>query len=177
MGGMKDYPVWEVYDLYRDCRLNTKYWSKKLIRSHRFNLAFEYLIMVTAPGSAVAGLFFWQTSPGAVIWKVLIAITALLSIAKPLLKLSDRVANLQGIVTQYRSLDHQLEQLSNDIRRDECYSVAMVSTFKNIARQEEKVSVSEPIEDIDSKLQKACFDQVNRELPEENFYIPTKSSI
>ena len=174
MSKLKHHPVWEVYDLHRDCRLNAKYWSKKLIRIRRFNLAFEYLIMMTAPGSAVAGVFFWQTSIGEVIWKALITITALLSIAKPLLKLSDRVANLQGVVIQYRSLDHQLDQLRNNIRRDACYSQAMISTFKNVATQVEKLSESEPIEDINSKLQKACFDQVNKEMPDKSFYIPSK---
>ena len=174
MDNLKEHPVWEVYDSYRDCRLNVKYWSKKYIIIHRVNLLFEYLIMVAAPGSAVAGLFFWQTALGAIIWKILIAITALLSIAKPLLKLSDKVANLHGIVMQYRSLDYQLEQLCNDIRRDDCYSPAMVYIFKSFISQVDKISVSEPIEEINIKLQKACFEQVNKELPKENFYIPSK---
>jgi len=161
MGKLKDHPVWEVYDLHKDCRLNVKYWSKKLVRAHRINLAMEYLILLSAPGSAVAGLVFWQTANGKVIWTVLTTLTALVCIGKPLWKLSDKVANLQGIVTQYRSFDNQLGQLENDIRREDCYSPAMISTFKSLARQVDKVSESEPIEDINSKLQKACFDQVN----------------
>lgn len=168
----REHPVWEVYDLQRDCRLNVKYWSKKLVKIRRINLVLEYLIIATASGSAVAVLPFWQSAQGRVIWQWLTVITAFLCIAKPLLKLSDKVANLQGIVTQYRTLDSQLEQLENNIRRLKEYSQVMVSTFQSIAGQVDKITVLEPIEEIDTKLQKACFEQVNRELPEYSFYLP-----
>jgi hypothetical protein len=133
----------------------------------------EYLISLSAPGSAVAGLVFWKTANGKAIWTILTAITALIGIGKPLLKLSDKVANLQGIVTHYRSLDNQLKELGDDIRREKEYSPAMVSTFKSIARQTDRISALEPIEEISTNLQKSCFEQVNRELPETEFYVPS----
>jgi len=176
MGKIKEHPVWEVYDLHRDCRLNVKYWSKKLVRVRRINLAMEYLILLTAPGSAVAGLVFWETANGKTVWMILTTLTALIGIGKPLLKLSDKVADIQGIVTHYRSLDNQLKEIGNDIRRENEYSPAMVSTFKSIARQTDRISASEPIEEIDANLQKSCFEQVNIELPDTIFYVPSNQN-
>jgi len=168
----REHPVWEVYDLQRDCRLNVKYWSKKLVKIRRINSVLEYFTLVTASGSAVAVLPIWQNVHGRVIWQGLTVITASLCIAKPLLKLSDKVANLQDIVTQYRTLDSQLEQLGNNIRRLNEYSQVMVSNFQIIVGQVDKIIPLEPIEVTDTKLQKECFEQVNRELPEDSFYLP-----
>jgi hypothetical protein len=132
----------------------------------------EYLIMVTAPGSAVAGLVFWETDYGKVVWTILATMAAFISLGKPLLKLSDRMANLQNIITHYKSLDNQLEELGNDIKRENNYTTIMVSTFKSVERHIDKITALEPIEKIDNDLQQLCFEQAKNELPETKFYIP-----
>src|SRR5947207_263262 len=104
----KEHPVWEVYDLHRTCRLNSKYWARKLVDLRRLNFVAEYLVMATASGSAVSGIVFWTTTVGKTLWTILAAITAMVSIAKPLLKLSDRIENLQKVVTGYHSIEFQL---------------------------------------------------------------------
>jgi hypothetical protein len=132
----------------------------------------EYLVMVTAPGSAVTGLVFWKTDYGKVVWTILITLTALVSLGKPFLKLSDRMANLQNIITHYKSLANQLEELGNDIRRENNYTPLMVSTFKSVERHLDRITALEPIEEIDTDLQQLCFERVNNELPEAKFHVP-----
>ena len=45
MANNAKHPVWSVYDLYRDARLNVKYYSTKLHRLSEFNLFLEILIL------------------------------------------------------------------------------------------------------------------------------------
>lgn len=130
--------------------------------------------MATAPSSAIAGFVFWSTTYGKTAWSILITITAALAVAKPLLKLSDGLDKLQKVVTQYKSVEYQIEALGNDIRREDEYSYTMVNTYKNLADQIREISDDEPIESTDQDLRKSCYEEVNEELPLTYFYEPSK---
>lgn len=168
------HPIWEVYDLFRTSRFNVKYWSEKLVRLRRQNFCIEYGLMATAPGSALAGLVFWSTTSGKVVWTILTSVTALLAIAKPLLKLSDRLTQLQKVVTHYRLVDCQLEALTNDIRREGRYSGDLVAVFKSLQAQVSEISKYEPFDSVDEKLRWSLYEEVNNELPMTSFQEPSK---
>lgn len=172
MATPKDHPVWEVYDLQRTCRLNKKYWSEKLAKVKRLNFAMEYLLMATAPGSAISGLVFWKTDSWGVVWSILMGVTAIISVAKPLLKLSEKIENLNKVIAGYRASEFEFEQLANDIRREAEYSTMSVKTFKRLQKGIGEISKEEPIEKTDEDLRKCCFETVKKELPENSFYIP-----
>jgi biopolymer transport protein ExbB/TolQ len=138
----------------------------------RWNFGIEYMLMATAPGSVATGLFFWKTDAGKLIWAVLSGITALVSLAKPLLKLSKRIENLQNLITYYRSAESQLEELANDIRRDDKYTEASVRSFKAAEKQFRKAEEMQPHERIDEKLRQKYFLLVKQELPESGFHFP-----
>jgi len=169
-----DHPVWEVYDLWRTCRLNVKYWSARMLRIRQQEFFLEYALMATAPSSAVAGLVFWKTQWGGVVWTVLTTMTAFLAIAKPLLRLSDRLAQLQRVVTRYRMIECQLEALANDIRRENRYSDESVTAFKRLETQVSEVSKDEPVERFNERLRQSLYDEVNRELPLASFCEPSE---
>ena len=169
-----DHPVWEVYDLLRTCRLNVKYWSARVLRLRRQNFWLEYGLMATAPGSAVAGLVFWSTSYGKGVWAVLTTVAAFLAVAKPLLRLSDRLSQLQNVVVKYRLIDCRLEALTNDIRREDRYSGDLVASFKNLRAQVAETSKDEPVENIDDGLRRTFYEEVKDELPATFFYEPSK---
>jgi hypothetical protein len=174
MPEIKEHPVWEVYDLQRNCRLNIKYWTKRLARYRKWNFLMEYSMFVTAPGSAVAGFFFWQAAFGKFVWGILAFLTALLGAAKPLLKLSERIETLQKVVIGYRGIEFQLEALGTDIRREDCYSNDKVSAFKRLQSQIQEITKDEPLEEVDEALRREYFEAVKQELPEAAFHIPTK---
>lgn len=174
MVNKRNHPVWEVYDLHRTCRLNVKYWSAKLVSLRRKNFCLEYILMATAPSSAIAGLVFWNTTYGKSAWSILICVTAIIAVAKPLLKLSDKLEKLQKVVTLYKSVEFQVEALENDIQREDEYSTTMVNTYKNLANQVGEISKDEPTESIDQDLRKSCYKEVNEELPFTHFYEPSK---
>jgi hypothetical protein len=174
MPNAREHAAWEVYDLQRTCRLNVKYWTRKLVIRRKWNFWIEYSMLVTAPGSAVVGFVFWKTNSGEVLWTILSVLTAFLGVAKPLLKLSDHIETLQKVVTGYRAIEFQLEALGSDIRREDSYSSEMVSTFKRLQSQIQEVSKDEPVEDLDDALRRDCFETVKTELPETVFHIPRK---
>jgi len=174
MGNKRNHPVWEVYDLHRTCRLNVKYWSAKLVGLRRKNFCLEYILMATAPSSAIAGLVFWNTTYGKTAWSILICVTAIIAVAKPLLKLSDKLGKLQKVVTLYKSVEFQVESLENDIKRYDEYSTIMVNTYKNLANQVCEISKDEPIESVDQDLRNSFYMEVNKELPVTHFREPSK---
>ena len=129
-------------------------------------------MLVTAPGSAVAGFVFWKTNSGEIVWTALTVLTAFLGIAKPLLRLSEQIEARQKVVIGYRAIEFQLEELHNDIRRENSYSPEMVQTFKRLQKLIQEVSRDEPIEEVNENLRRECFETVKRELPESSFHIP-----
>ena len=170
----KSHPVWEVYNLQKNCRLNVKYWTAKVTPLKKFNFWMEYLLLATAPSSAVAGLVYWQTTGGKFVWMVLTTVTALLGIAKPLLGLTKKIEDLQKLVLGYRSIESMVQELSNDIKSQDAYSPALRHNFKGFERQYDKVKAEEPVELVNKKLQEAFYAEVMEELPDAAQYIPLK---
>jgi hypothetical protein len=132
-------------------------------------------MMITAPSSAVTGLAFWTTNEGGKFaWTILTAITAFVSLAKPLLKLSVQVENLQKIVLGYRSVESQIKELESDIIAEDEYKPSMVKIFKSLQQQINVIANTEPIYGDDKNLRNQCFESVNQELPKLSFHIPSK---
>jgi len=90
----EDHPVWEVYDLYRTARLNVKYYSELLHRTEIKNFLLDLILLCSAPTSAVAGLWFWETEIGHEVWKYFGVIAAFAAVLKPLfVKLHPKVTH------------------------------------------------------------------------------------
>lgn len=132
----------------------------------------EYAIRATAPGSAISAFVYWQTDHGAVLWGILTAATACLTVAKPILNLTDRIATLVSIVTTYGVLDSQLKELQQDIARAGAYDVSMIARYKDIHREVAQTCKMEPVEEVDKEIQRTCFEDVKLELPESSFFLP-----
>jgi hypothetical protein len=90
----EDHPVWTVYDKLRTACLNVKYYSRRLRSLERWNFALEFLLSATAPSSAIAALFFWNTEYGQTAWKYLAIVAAITAVAKPLLNLAKRIKRI-----------------------------------------------------------------------------------
>ncbi len=97
-------PVWTVYDKLRTARLNVKYYSRRLEQIERENFWIELILLVTAPTSAIAGLWFWNTEYGSLAWKYLGVIAAVAAILKPLLALTKKIKDFESVVGGYRTL-------------------------------------------------------------------------
>lgn len=78
----KQHLIWEVYDNYRTTRLNVKYYSARLDRFVKWNMAFEIAVAISAPGSVISGLWFLKTANGLVAWQCIAACTAVIGFLK-----------------------------------------------------------------------------------------------
>ena len=167
-----DHPVWEIYDQYRTTKLNIKYRSRILLNLKRWSKFFDISLAITAPTSAIAAIGFWSTKFGFYVWQILISITALLAFIKPFLSLTEKIELNEELLVAERSLEIDLYKIIILIKEKMCYDTIIQDKFlesldkiKDIIQKDKEVKVNE-------KLREKFFEEVNRELPNEFFYIP-----
>ena len=165
-------PVWPVYDRLRSARLSVKYYSCKLQQAERLNFWFELILLATAPGSAIAGLWFWSSDSGQIFWQVLAIPAALAALLKPLLQLTKRIKDYEGVLSGYRVLDFDLMELKIAIEQKKKYDAPLQAEFKRALQRERTLIAKAPDSKEDARVRAACQLEVNRELPSENFFLP-----
>lgn len=171
-----NHPVWDVYDQLRTARLNVKYYSALLSRARRWNLSMEFTLAVAAPGSAVAGLWFWDTGVGNTIWKYLAVLTAVVAVAKPLLKTTDRIRQIEKVLLGYRAQEHDLQTLTILIRQDTVYGPRHRALFEETLKRRRVLVRDSPETIVNQKLRRSCQQEVEMELPADSFYVPSSIS-
>lgn len=171
MSTKANHPVWDVYDEYRTARFNVHYHQRKFVRLRRNNLIIE-LVLALSVSSGVAGLWLWETAVGGAIWKGLTTLAAFLAVIKPLIKLSDQLQKRSEVLTKWRLLDDGLQQLTLEISQYREYNEKMRDSLFRLMKTKSTIIKEEPIEDIDEELRKICFEQVNKELPADSFFVP-----
>ena len=172
MKDLSHHPVWDIYDEFRTARLNVKYYAALLRKYQQLNFWLELTLAISAPTSAVAGLWFWQTEVGTVIWHIFGAIAAVVAVAKPLLGISDKLARLEAILGGYKSLDYDFHYLTIRIKQEQKYDEAMQQDFYDLLRKEGELIKMSKIEADNKKLSNICQQEVLDELPVDSFFIP-----
>lgn len=166
-----EHPVWDVYDEFRTARFNVRYYERKLTCLQRKNYLVE-LVLALSVSSGVAGLWMWETAVGGIIWKALVTAAAFLAVVKPLAKLADQVQRKSEVLAGWRLLDYGLRKLTVQISQYMKYNDEMRNRFLSLMDTKAVIVQAEPLESIDERLRRRCFDQVNKELPSENFFVP-----
>ena len=167
-----EHPVWDVYNLLRTARLNVKYYSARLHSLRRCNFLIEIVLAITAPSSAIAGLWFWKYPLGQLTWKYFAIIAAICAIIKPFLKLVDRLQKFEETLTGYRTLDNDLQAIIIEIKQKKTYSEKLKKEFNKAFERKKAISTKEPEINIKTKLREICEAEVIKELPVSSFFIP-----
>jgi hypothetical protein len=168
-------PVWTVYNKLRTARLNVKYYCRRLETAERTNFTIELLLLITAPTSAIAGLWFWNTDYGRITWKCLGIAAAVAALLKPLLALTKKIKDFESVVAGYRTLEYDLREIQDLIVQRGKYDASLQGDFKK-ALQREKALVGRTPETRENSAVKAeCEAEVRRELPDDSFFVPEKS--
>jgi hypothetical protein len=161
----------QIYDEYRVMLLNKKYYAARLTKTKRYNFVMEFLIAVGATGSGVAGLAVWKTDYGAGVWAGLSTASILLAIAKPLLKLTDRIENYGKLYGEYARAFQNLEMLVRDLQVYKLLSDDRIKTFIQIrSRTAELVALDDT--DPNPQLVAALQAQVNAEIDVSRLWLP-----
>ncbi|NQS90561.1 hypothetical protein HQ584_12325 [Patescibacteria group bacterium] len=174
MGKSSSHPAWNVYDLYRTARLNVKYYSARLTYLERLNFVMELILLISAPSSAVAGLFFWDTPIGSKIWKILGIIAAVVAVSKPLLKLTEKIKQFEETITGYQILEHDLSVIKISIEEKQSYDKSLQKEFKKALERKRVLVTKCPEHREYKKLKNRCTLEVSQELPVDIFFIPKR---
>jgi hypothetical protein len=132
----------------------------------------EMLIATGATSSGVAGLSLWQRDYGQLIWGFISGISVLLAIAKPLLKLTERVEIYAKLYGEYTVAYVKMKRLVDDMQVDRTISTARMKSFDDIRdRAAELASLKDPAPkpEFVRKLQY----QVNEEIKINLLWVPT----
>lgn len=164
--------MWAVYDLLRTARLNTKYYSASIDALKKRQFWLDLLLAVSAPSSAVAGLWFWEHPTGEIAWKILAVMTAVIAVVKPLLQYGPTVQAMEEVLSGYRALDHDLYSLQLDIQREGSYTSELQGRFKEALARKGVLVGRELEHQEDKKLKRQLEMEVREELPAEGFFIP-----
>lgn len=166
-------PVWDVYDLLRTVNLNVKYYSARLERLTRLNFFIELILAIAVPTSAVGLWWVWDTSVGKPIWQSILGVSALVAVAKPLLKLTDTIRKYEVTLKGYRELDHRLRKIRIQINQDRAYNEKHRKMFEEVFDREGELDKESPETRQNMKLTDKLSQEVDDELPVDSFYIPS----
>lgn len=169
---MNEHPVWSVYDRLRSARLSVKYYSCKLKQIERANFWLEFILLATAPTSAIAGLWFWNTEGGHLAWKCLAIPAAVAAVVKPLLHLPKRMKDYEAVLSGYRILEYDLMEIKIGIEQKKRYDTSLQADFRRAQQRERTLVGKTPDAQEDAKVKSLCQTQVLKELPAESFFVP-----
>jgi hypothetical protein len=169
-------PVWNVYDLYRTARLNAKYYSALLHQAENRNFWLEFILLCTAPTSAVAGLWFWDTELGKNVWQYLGVVAALAAVLKPLLSLPKKMKGYESLVSGYKMLEHDLHEIQISITEKKKYDKTAQTDFKKALKRKGVLVGKETDAKENKKLKQRCEKEIISELPSSSFYIPKEEN-
>jgi hypothetical protein len=172
MKSREDHPVWTVYDKLRSARLNVKYYGARLHRIERQNFTLECILLATAPSSAIAGLWFWNTEIGKPIWQYLGVLAAIAAVVKPLLTLTKRIKDYEAVLQGYRTLEYDLMEIKTLVEQKGKYDQPLQSELKKALQREKMLVAKTPETREDKKTKQVCQQEVLRELPPESFLVP-----
>ena len=168
----EDHPVWTVYDRLRSARLSAKYYGRRLQSYERQNFALELILLASAPTSAIAGLWFWKQDIGQTVWQWMGVIAAIAAVLKPLLGLTKKIKEFEGMFVGYRTLEYDLMEIRTSVEQKKKFDAALQADLKK-AIQRERALISKVPEPTENKaVRQICQSEVLRELPPEAFYVP-----
>jgi hypothetical protein len=166
------HPVYEAYDLLRRAALNRAYYSKRLSSAKKRYRWYEICLAIMAPSSGIAGLSIIDTEVGRAIWGLTTLAASLLAIAKPFLRMSDRVESYESAATSYRSLEWELSELRAEIVQAGVFDERMKEWLRHIRRRIGRVAETEPIEDPDEDFINFLYGKINAQYPANSLFVP-----
>lgn len=169
-----NHPVWNIYDQLKTARLNVLYYEEKLCSSETTQMWMQIILAATVPSSAIAGFKVWDFWIGEYAWEFLIYFSSLIAFIQPFLGLPKKSKKYDELVTGYKILFYDLQDIRQKIEEDQAYTNTHKKLFKAAKDRRKKLEVQETGIKVDKKLRKKCQDAVSVELPGKQFYIPNE---
>ena len=162
----------QVYELYRSALLNQKYYGRRLRCYRGWNKGLE-IILAIGTSTLIGSLAIWQTLSVDAYWQAFAAAMALLVIVKPILNLAKEVEKYTRLFTVHTELFYELKNLVWNIQIQKGITEEISHQYSRLrARYDALARDDDPVPS--ERLRKKLFDDVNRELPPDRFWVPNK---
>ncbi|NQU28148.1 MAG: hypothetical protein HQ528_07670 [Candidatus Marinimicrobia bacterium] len=168
----KNHPVWTIYDEYRTARLNVKYYSALLYKAENKITWINRFLLVTAPGSIVAGLWFWDFTIGQITWKIFGVIAAFLVTIQPTFNFTSKIKKYECKRYGYQELHNELDLIVIQIATNKKYTENLKNEFHQIMSNKSGLKGYDDGRNENKRIKKRCTSEVKRELPTRSFFIP-----
>jgi hypothetical protein len=119
-----------IYNAYRDTELNRKYYGYRLHRYQTWNQVMEIAIAIGG-ASSVLSWQVWTSDAGKVALPIILAVSALLAIAKPILGLGKQIERCSKLFAGYTAVYHDLDELVSQIQVDREVAPAGEKTLRS----------------------------------------------
>lgn len=160
----------QIYAVYRDCALNQEYYGRKLVRFQRVDTTMEIGIALFASGSALSSLLK-ATPIMEAWWPLLAAISAVLALAKPILRLNKKVAAYSRLFTGHLDNYLQMRRLVMLITRKQTLNDEMRRQFERALTK--YLELSRDDDPAPSKrLVARCEEIVSNRIPPNSLWYP-----
>lgn len=160
----------DLYDAYRTALLNRKYYGCRLDSFRTRNKCFEALIAV-GTSSAIGAWAIWREGLGPTAWAILAGLATLLAVIKPFLGLAQGVERYTKLFVAHGDSFFDLDLLVKEARRSRHYTKDMDAAFrKTVDRSRQLAPEDDPRPD--ERLLRQCFEEVKKEIPANQLWLP-----
>ena len=104
-----------LYDEYRTSLMNAKYYGQRLRWLKLTSIASDVIVALAA-SAAFAGFAIWKASPGAVLLSIILGASALISAARPVLRLPDKIDRYSKLHYGYLEVYYRIQAITADMR-------------------------------------------------------------
>ncbi len=163
--------VLRLHDLYRTCLLNQKYYSHKLNSYKLWNRVMD-IVVALATSSAFAGLAIWKSGLGANFFSILLAASVVVSVLRPILKLTEGIDRYSKLHYGYSQLSFQVENVLTDMRRRGGPQDDHLKTTADIEDRYRNLGLEDDA-GPNLKLLKKFQAEVNEAVPAERLWLPS----
>ena len=166
------HPIWDLYDLQREARFLSKLYLAKVHTYSQVILWADLITTLFAGSSAIAGFSFWKSGFGNQAWAIGAGLAAIVSVSKPIFRLTERVKIYQDLYARYTELEHDCEILATKIKNAGKYTDSSKNAVLSLKKNAKTIARNAPPTKFRKKFEKEVQAQVNHELPADRFYIP-----
>jgi hypothetical protein len=161
----------EIYDLYRSAALNKAYYGRMLSIYQRRNLVIEIILAVTASGSGISGLVWWQTDYGRPIWAVLSLLAGILAVAKPILQFNVSVERYSKLFTGHLDNYLSLRTLVSRIKKQRRLTGEMIRQFEQAEKRYIELSRGDDPQTV-LRVHQQCEQEIRGSIPDSALWWP-----
>ncbi len=133
----------------------------------------QIIIAVTA-SSTVGTAWLWSEGIGEVVWKVLGLVAAILAVITPLINLAEHIRKYDEALVGWRGLHHDLQKITILITQKQAYDLQCRNMFQLAIDRKGSLDRGAPEKEEDTTLTERLEEEVFRELPADQFYVPTE---